>query len=93
MNAFPEIMDAMNEKKQFFIKFYPEKAREVMRKLGFTPNTEAGPSIVQKRPGYNVILNQRPNVDKGKRIMESTSAVLEERPFSKKRKMMREEED
>ena len=42
MNTFPEIMEAMNEKKQFFINSFPNKARKVMRRLGFTPNIGAG---------------------------------------------------
>ena len=41
MNSFPEIIEAMNEKKQFFIKFYPDKAKKVMGRLGFTPSIGA----------------------------------------------------
>ena len=80
MNTFSEIMDAMNEKKQFFIDSYPDKAREVIRRLAFTPNVGAGHLIVQKRPGYTIIQSRRATVDKGKQIMGSTGAVLEERP-------------
>ena len=55
MNTFPKIMEAMNEKKQFFINSFPDKAREVMRRLGFTPNIGVGQLIVQRRPGYTII--------------------------------------
>jgi hypothetical protein len=63
--------------------------------LGFTPNMRAGPLVVQRRPGYTIIQNQRPNVYKGKQVIESTSAVREERPPEpslKRRKVVREEE-
>ena len=66
-----------------------------MRKLGFTPNKGEGPLTIQKRPGYNVILNQRLSTNKGKKIVKSTSVTCEERPLepaSKRRKMIREEE-
>ena len=33
MNNFPTIMEAMNEKKQFFIDSFPDKAKEIMRRL------------------------------------------------------------
>ena len=55
MNTFPKIMEVMNEKKQFFIDSYPDKAREVMRRLAFTPNVRTDKIIVQKRPGYTII--------------------------------------
>ena len=79
MNAFPKIMEAMNEKKHFFIDSYPDKAREVMRRLAFTPNLGVGHLIVQKRLGYTIIQNKRVDLDKEKIIMASTSTVLEER--------------
>ena len=66
-----------------------------MKTLGFTPNIGAGPLMVQRRSGYTVIQNQRPIVDKGKQVVESTSVVLEERPpepSPKRRKEVREEE-
>ena len=66
MSTFPEIMEVMNEKKQHFINSFPDKSRTVMRTLGFTPNMRAGPLVVQRRPGYTIIQNQRPNVYKGK---------------------------
>ena len=50
MNTFSEIMEAMNEKKQFFIDSYLDKFKEVMRRLVFTPNVGDGHLIVQKRP-------------------------------------------
>lgn len=31
MTTFPEIMEVMNEKKLFFINYFPKKAREFMR--------------------------------------------------------------
>ena len=46
MSTFSEIMEVMNEKKQHFIDSFPDKASEIMRKLGFTPNIGAGPLIV-----------------------------------------------
>ena len=55
MNNFPTIMEAMNEKKQFFIDSFPDKARENMRRLDFTQNVGVGQIIVQKRPCYTVI--------------------------------------
>ena len=66
-----------------------------MKRLGFTPNVGAGPLVVQRRPGYTVIQNQKPIVDKGKQIVDSTSVVFEERPpepSPKRRKIIREEE-
>ena len=66
MSTFPEIMEVMNEKKKHFIHSFPDKAREVMKRLGFTPNIVAGPLVVQRRSGYTVIQDQRPIVDKGK---------------------------
>ncbi len=80
MSKFPKIMVAMNEKKQFFIDSYPNKAKEVMRRLAFTPNIGASQIIVQKKPGYTIIQNKRAHVDKGKQIMGSTSIAQEERP-------------
>ena len=53
MNTFPKIMEIMNEKKQLFINTYPDKAREVMRRLAFTSNVGVGHLIVQKRPGVH----------------------------------------
>lgn len=94
MNTFPEIMKVMNEKKHFFIDSYPYKAREVMRRLAFTPNVGASQIVVQKRPSYNVIQNKRDPIDKGKKIMGSTSVAQEERPvepFPKRQKVMKEE--
>ena len=81
MNNFPEIMEAMNEKKKKFIDSFPDKAKEIMRKLAFTPKVGAGEIIVQKRPGYTVIQNKKVPVDKGKQIVESTSQIQEERPL------------
>ncbi len=46
MSNFPKIMEAMNEKKQFFIDSYPNKDREFMRRLAFTPNIGASQIIV-----------------------------------------------
>ena len=66
MSTFPKIMEVMKEKKQHFIHSFPNKAREVMKRLGFTPNLGAGPLVVQRRSGYTVIQDQRPIVDKGK---------------------------
>lgn len=94
MNTFLEIMETMNEKNQFFIKFYPDKAREVMRRLGFTPNIGASQLTIKKRLGYTIIQNKGTIVDKGKKIMASIGADLEERPLepsSKRRKITREE--
>ncbi len=48
-------------------------------RLAFTPNVGAGHLIVQKRLGYTIIHSKRAIVDKGKQIMGSTSAILEER--------------
>ena len=88
-------MEAMNEKKQYFINSFPDKAREVMRRLGFTPNIGIGQLIVQRRLGYTIIQNKRPTMDKGKQIIGSTSVILEERtpePSPKRRKIIREED-
>ena len=71
MNTFPEIMEAMNEKKKFFIDSFPDKAKEIMRKLAFTPKVGVGEIIVQKRLGYTVIQNKKVYVDKGKQIVKS----------------------
>ena len=43
---FPGIMEAMNEKKQLLIDAYPDKAREVMRRLTLTPHVGASHLIV-----------------------------------------------
>ena len=43
MSTFLKIMEVMNEKKQHLIDSFPDKAREIMRKLGFTPNIGVGP--------------------------------------------------
>ena len=80
MNNFPKIMEVMNEKKQFFINSYPDKAKEVMRSLAFTQNIGVFQIIVQKKPGYTIIQNKRALVDKGKKIMGSTNIAQEERP-------------
>ena len=80
INDFLEIMESMNEKKQFFIDSYLDRAREVMRRLAFTPNVGASHLVVQKRPGYTIIQNRRATMDKGKQIMGSTIVVLKERP-------------
>ena len=66
MSTFPEIMEVMNEKKQHFIDSFLDKAREIMKKLGFTPHIGAGTLIVQKKLGYTIIQDQRPIVNKGK---------------------------
>ena len=46
MSTFPKIMEVMNEKKQQFIDSFPNKARELMKRLGFTPNIGAKPLVV-----------------------------------------------
>ena len=51
-----------------------------MRRLAFTPNIGVDHIIVQKKPGYTIIQNKRAPVDKGKKIMGSTSIAQEERP-------------
>lgn len=51
MTTFPKIMDVVNEKKLFFINSFLEKAKEVMRRLSFTPTIGSGQLVVQKRPG------------------------------------------
>ncbi len=66
MNTFSEIMEVMNEKKQHFIDSFLDKAREVMRKLGFTPNIGMGPLVVRKKKGYTVVQQQMPIVNKEK---------------------------
>ena len=94
MIFFAGIMEEMNEKKQLLIDAYPDRAREVMRRLALTPHVGASHLIVQ-RSSYNVIQNRRIVEDKGKQIVESTSLVLEERPLEpspKRRKLIREEE-
>lgn len=47
MITFPEIMETMNDKKYFFINAYPDKAKEVMRILTFTPNVGVGHFILR----------------------------------------------
>jgi hypothetical protein len=79
MKTFPKIIEAMNEKKQFFIDSFLDKAREIMRRMAFTPNVGVGQIMVQKRLGYTIIQNKRVHVDKGKQIMGSTSTAQEER--------------
>jgi len=49
MITFLEIIEVMNEKKQHFIDSFLEKNREMMRRLGFTPNIRAGPLVGQRR--------------------------------------------
>ena len=64
-----------------------------MRRLDFTPNVGTGQLTIQKRVGYNVIQNKKTIVDKGKQIIGSTSATLEERPdepYPKRQKIMKE---
>ncbi len=80
MNAFHHIMEAMDENKQFFIDSYLNRAREAMRRLSFTPNVGASHLVVQRRLGYNIIQNRRTTKDKGRQIIGSTNAFLEERP-------------
>ena len=46
MNSFPSIMEAMNEKKHFFIDSYPNRSREAMRRLAFKHNVGAGHLVV-----------------------------------------------
>lgn len=41
MNSLPKIMEVMNEKKKYFIDSYLDRAREVTRRLAFTPNVGA----------------------------------------------------
>ena len=80
-------------KRNFFINTYPEKAKEVMRRMTFTPNVGAGQLFFQKRSGYNVIQNKA-IVDKGKIIIGSTSVAVEERPDEpspKRQKIMKEQ--
>ena len=94
MNDFPKIMEVMNEKKQFFIDSYLDKARKVMRRLAFTPNIGASQIIEQKKPGYTIIQNKRAPVDKGKKIMGYTNISQEERldePSPKRQKVITEE--
>lgn len=93
MSTFPEIMEAMNEKKQFFIDSFPDKAREIMRRLTFTLDVGVGQIIVQKKPSYIVIQNKRAPIYKGKQIMGSASIAQEERPdepVPKKQRVMEE---
>ena len=62
-------------------------------RLAFTLNLGVGQMIVQKRSGYNVIRNKKAIVDKGKKIIGSTSVALEERPDEpspKRKKLMKE---
>ena len=51
-----------------------------MKRLSFTPSVGSGKLVVQKRPSYNIIQNEKPMVYKGKKITWSTSGILEERP-------------
>ena len=81
MNNFPKIMEAMNEKKQFFIDSNVDKAKEVMRRLAFTPKVGTAQIIVQRRHGYTIIPDKSIPIDKGKKVIGSTSMVLEERPY------------
>ena len=46
MIVFPSIMEAMNGKKQLLIDAYPDRAREVMRRLAPTPHVGVGHLIV-----------------------------------------------
>ena len=79
MTTFSKIMEVMNEKKLFFINLFLEKAKEVMRKLSFTPIEGSRKLIVQRRPGYSIIQNKRVIMDKGKKILGSTKVVSKER--------------
>lgn len=93
MSTFPRIMEAMNEKKEYFIDSFLDKAKEVMRRLAFTPNVGVGQIFVQKKRGYTVIQNKRALVDKGKHIMGSTSLAQEKRSdelVSKRQRIMEE---
>ena len=79
----------------FFINTYLDKAREVMRRLAFTPNVGVGHLIVHKRLGYTIIQNKKATMDKGKIIMGSASTILEVRPGepSPKRERIIKEQD
>ena len=55
MSTFPEIMEVMNKKKQHLIDSFPDKARETMRRLGFTPSIGTSPLIIQNKSRYTVI--------------------------------------
>ena len=87
MSTFLGIMEAMNEKKKFFIDPFPDKAKEIMRRLYFTLDIGVGQIIVQRKLGYTVIRSKRAPVDMGKKIMGSTSSAQEKRsdePVSKR---------
>ena len=66
MITFPKIMETMNEKKQFFTNTFLDKAKEMMRRLAFTPTARTGKLITQKRLDYDVNLNKKASVDKEK---------------------------
>ena len=51
-----------------------------LSRLSFNPIIGSGQLVVPRRPGYNIIQNKRPIVDKGKKIIGSTSIILEEKP-------------
>lgn len=94
VTTFSKIMEVMNEKKLFFINSFLEKAKEVMRKLSFTPTEGLRKLIIQRRPGYNVIQNKRATIDKGEKIPRSTGVVPEERtndPLPKRKEIIREQ--
>ncbi len=63
-----------------------------MKKLSFTLTLGSRKLVIQRRPGYNIIKNKRPRVDKGKQISGSASIVLEERPEESKPKRQKIEE-
>lgn len=86
MITFAEIMDTMNEKKSLLITAHPDREREVMEKLTFTPIVGLGKLIIQKKMGYSIIRTREQIIAKGKEMVGSTSTAmtrgfqLEERP-------------
>ena len=80
MITFAEIMETMNEKKALLINAYPDRAREVMKTLSFTPAVGSGQLVIQKKLGYNIVKTMEQIVAKGKEKVGSTSSLLVKRP-------------
>ena len=53
-------------KKTFIIISFPEKSREIMRRLSFTPVVGSGQLVIKKRLGNSIIQNKKATLDNGK---------------------------
>lgn len=87
MITFVEIMETMNEKKALHISSYPDREREVTKRLSFTPIVGSRKLIIQKKPSYNLVKTMENIVSKGKEKVGSgsTNSLLVKRHRPKER--------